>query len=290
MDGITVILLDFRIGEVTGDKVARDIKAHRHSGRFVFLLDVGEPAINPAPRAMMRDALLGAAAERSAGTGCYRSRSRSRRAPARRKDMNAGSAFSAASRSSARPALWCPYSCASWIHSIHRGIDVARAAGFDPHRGRDRRDLGARRPTAVQASRSCPDRYGRFRRRHVEISALHPVERSRSPAALPSWRSSPPAISICIWHEAGSILPRFCEILGELGADAEIAEKARSRDGRRGDSRHRGRQRRGDGWRGRTRAREVTLATLCGKTAVESPRRSRRRLLARVGAMTASGY
>src|SRR5437660_9578868 len=24
-----------------------------------------------------------------------------------------------------------PYSCASWIHSIHRGIDVARAAGRD---------------------------------------------------------------------------------------------------------------------------------------------------------------
>src|SRR5436305_1145516 len=23
-----------------------------------------------------------------------------------------------------------PYSCASWIHSIHRGIDVARAAGL----------------------------------------------------------------------------------------------------------------------------------------------------------------
>ena len=24
-----------------------------------------------------------------------------------------------------------PYSCSAWIHSIHRGIDVARAMGFD---------------------------------------------------------------------------------------------------------------------------------------------------------------
>ena len=24
-----------------------------------------------------------------------------------------------------------PYSCAAWIHSIHRGIDVARAAGLE---------------------------------------------------------------------------------------------------------------------------------------------------------------
>ena len=23
-----------------------------------------------------------------------------------------------------------PYSCSSWIHSIHRGVDVARAMGF----------------------------------------------------------------------------------------------------------------------------------------------------------------
>ena len=39
------------------------------------------------------------------------------------------SAYSAASPSSARRHRH-PYSCSSWIHSIHRGIDVARAMGF----------------------------------------------------------------------------------------------------------------------------------------------------------------
>ena len=31
-----------------------------------------------------------------------------------------------------------PYSCSSWIHAIHRGIDVARAAGLEPFAAGDR--------------------------------------------------------------------------------------------------------------------------------------------------------
>ena len=30
-----------------------------------------------------------------------------------------------------RPGSSCPFSCSAWIASIHRGIDVARAAGYD---------------------------------------------------------------------------------------------------------------------------------------------------------------
>ena len=37
-----------------------------------------------------------------------------------------------------------PFSCAAWIHSIHRGIDVARAAGLEPCRRRHRLDLRGR--------------------------------------------------------------------------------------------------------------------------------------------------
>ena len=36
-----------------------------------------------------------------------------------------------------------PFSCSAWIHSIHRGIDVARAAGLDSPRRRDRQHLGS---------------------------------------------------------------------------------------------------------------------------------------------------
>src|SRR6202008_607908 len=40
-----------------------------------------------------------------------------------------------------------PYSCAAWIHSIHRGIDVARAAGLDHIAGA----TGSASEAAVQA-------------------------------------------------------------------------------------------------------------------------------------------
>ena len=39
-----------------------------------------------------------------------------------------------------------PYSCAAWIHTIHRGIDVARACGLDHVAGATGLDLRGRRP------------------------------------------------------------------------------------------------------------------------------------------------
>ena len=62
-----------------------------------------------------------------------------------------------------------PYSCSSWIHSIQRGIDVARAAGLDHIAAA----TGTTSERAVQRlyalARSCADRHGRFCRRHAEI-------------------------------------------------------------------------------------------------------------------------
>ena len=41
-----------------------------------------------------------------------------------------GSALSAGFRSLGTTGIVIPYSCSAWIHSIHRGIDVARAMGL----------------------------------------------------------------------------------------------------------------------------------------------------------------
>ena len=64
-----------------------------------------------------------------------------------------------------------PFSCAAWIASIHRGIDVARAAGFDHVAA----STGSTSERAVKAFYDLPelgaDRDGRLCRRHVQISA-----------------------------------------------------------------------------------------------------------------------
>ena len=46
-----------------------------------------------------------------------------------------------------------PYSCSAWIHSIHRGIDVARAAGLDHVAGA----TGSTSEAAVQKLHGLPE-------------------------------------------------------------------------------------------------------------------------------------
>jgi cobalt-precorrin-5B (C1)-methyltransferase len=93
-------------------------------------LPPGEPAINPVPRRMIRDAI----AEVAAAAG--------RAADAEVEIAIPGGAELAAKTLNGRlgivgglsilgtTGIVVPYSCAAWIHSIHRGIDVARAAGL----------------------------------------------------------------------------------------------------------------------------------------------------------------
>ncbi len=94
-------------------------------------LPVGEPAINPAPRAMMAGAL--AALAREAGQPCDLAvtiaipggEELARRTTNGRLGIAGGLSVLGTT------GVVIPYSCASWIHSIHRGIDVARALGFE---------------------------------------------------------------------------------------------------------------------------------------------------------------
>jgi len=93
-------------------------------------LPPGEPAINPVPRRMIRDAVN----EVAAAAGCA--------ADAEVEIAIPGGAELAAKTLNGRlgivgglsilgtTGIVVPYSCSAWIHSIHRGIDVARAAGL----------------------------------------------------------------------------------------------------------------------------------------------------------------
>jgi len=70
-----------------------------------------------------------------------------------------------------------PYSCSSWIHSIHRGIDVARAAGLSHIAG----STGAISEEAVRKLHDLPDialiDMGDFVGGMLKYLRTHPVER-----------------------------------------------------------------------------------------------------------------
>jgi len=92
-------------------------------------LPVGEPAINPVPREMMRAAVAGVAA-RHGGTGdVVVEISVERGEELARHTWNPRLGILGGLSILGTTGIVVPYSCAAWIDSIRRGIDVARAAG-----------------------------------------------------------------------------------------------------------------------------------------------------------------
>jgi cobalt-precorrin-5B (C1)-methyltransferase len=100
-------------------------------------LGVGEPAINPVPRAMIRDALNDVAEANgtvsSGGMGPDVTVTIAIPGGERLalRTMNARLGIIGGLSVLGTTGIVVPYSCSSWIHAIHQGIDVARAAGLD---------------------------------------------------------------------------------------------------------------------------------------------------------------
>jgi cobalt-precorrin-5B (C1)-methyltransferase len=93
-------------------------------------LAVGEPAINPVPRQMMRDAVR-LVAERHGGAGDVVVRIAVRDGEEiARGTWNPRLGILGGLSILGTTGVVVPYSCSAWIDSIRRGVDVARAAGL----------------------------------------------------------------------------------------------------------------------------------------------------------------
>jgi cobalt-precorrin-5B (C1)-methyltransferase len=116
-------------------------------------LPVGEPAINPAPRAMIRanleevGARLGAGADAIVEISVPGGEKIAKRTANRRLGILGGLSILGTT------GVVIPYSCSAWIHSIHRGVDVARAS-FCAHIGAA---TGETSEAAIRAQYRLPD-------------------------------------------------------------------------------------------------------------------------------------
>jgi cobalt-precorrin-5B (C1)-methyltransferase len=93
-------------------------------------LPPGEPAINPVPRQMMREAVLEAAAQLGVGADAEIEISIPGGEDMARHTLNGRLGIVGGLSVLGTTGIVTPFSCAAWIDSIHRGVDVARASGL----------------------------------------------------------------------------------------------------------------------------------------------------------------
>lgn len=92
-------------------------------------LDVGEPAINPVPRQLMREHVARVAERYGAGGDVEITVSVDDGAEIARSTWNPRLGIVGGLSILGTTGVVVPYSCSAWIDSIRRGVDVARAAG-----------------------------------------------------------------------------------------------------------------------------------------------------------------
>ncbi|MCH9852348.1 MAG: cobalt-precorrin-5B (C(1))-methyltransferase [Alphaproteobacteria bacterium] len=94
-------------------------------------IKVGEPAINPVPRQMIEQHLQSLAVEYQLQAKIIVTISVDNGATLAEKTWNPRLGIEGGLSILGTSGIVRPYSCASWIHAIHRGIDVARALGLN---------------------------------------------------------------------------------------------------------------------------------------------------------------
>jgi cobalt-precorrin-5B (C1)-methyltransferase len=137
----------------------------------------GEPAINPAPRQMIRDAIAEVAAV-AGGQGDVEVEIAIPGGEAlAAKTLNGRLGIIGGLSILGTTGIVVPYSCSAWIHSIHRGIDVARATGLTHIAGA----TGATSEAAVQKLHDLPETalidMGDFVGGMLKYVRAHPVPR-----------------------------------------------------------------------------------------------------------------
>jgi len=113
----------------------------------------GEPAINPVPRAMMTKEVEALCAEHGVAPDVEVTVSVPRGRDLAEKTWNPRLGIVGGISILGTTGIVHPFSCSAWIHSIHRGIDVARAAGQDHVLGA----TGSTSEGAAQALYHLPD-------------------------------------------------------------------------------------------------------------------------------------
>jgi cobalt-precorrin-5B (C1)-methyltransferase len=196
-------------------------------------LSPGEPAINPGPRRIITLALEDCAQELDAPPhpDLDVTISIPGGAELAAKTLNSRLGIIGGLSILGTTGVVIPYSCASWIHSIHRGIDVARAAGLTHIAAA----TGSTSEAAVRALYGLPEEalldMGDFVGGTLKYLRRHPVARLTLAGGFAKMAKL--AQGHLDLHSGASRveLAGLAQILADLGADEEVAAAAKNAAG-----------------------------------------------------------
>ena len=166
-----------RVAASDGGIVFRAGDGVGHVTRPGLPIAVGEPAINPVPRQMMSEVVIDMARAHGRAPDVEITISIPGGAEIAKKTWNPRLGILGGLSILGTTGVVRPFSCAAWIASIHRGIDVVRAAGLEHVAG----CTGATSEATVQALYGLPDHamldMGDFVGGMTKYLVSHPVPR-----------------------------------------------------------------------------------------------------------------
>jgi cobalt-precorrin-5B (C1)-methyltransferase len=233
-------------------------------------LAVGEPAINPAPRALIRAALADAA--EACGTtlpDLAVTIAIPGGAALAQKTLNGRLGIVGGLSILGTTGIVIPYSCSSWIHSIQRGIDVARAAGV----AHIAAATGATSEAAVQRLYGLPEialiDMGDFVGGTLKYLRRHPVARLTLAGGFAKMAKLAQGHLDLHSGESSVDAAALAASLAALGSPADTVDAARAAPSAGAVLALAGSRREALAARVAQEARSVALATLAGGTAID---------------------
>jgi len=187
-------------------------------------LPPGEPAINPAPREMIRANIAEVAARFGVGADAEVEISIPGGEKIAERTLNGRLGILGGLSILGTTGIVTPYSCSAWIHSIHRGIDVARAAGLNHVAGA----TGETSETAVRKLYDLPEvaliDMGDFVGGMIKYLRAHPVARVSIAGGLAKMTKLAQG-RLDLHSRRGEVdLPDLAQRVADAGGDAGLAQ------------------------------------------------------------------
>ncbi|MDR3437554.1 cobalt-precorrin-5B (C(1))-methyltransferase [Telmatospirillum sp.] len=188
-------------------------------------LAVGEPAINPGPRTQIESNLRAVASGQSLDAEIVIAIPGGAALAA--KTMNGRLGILGGLSILGTTGVVLPYSCAAWIHAIHRGVDVARACGLDHIAG----CTGKTSERAVREMHGLPERamidMGGFAGALLKYLRAHPLPRFTLGGGFAKLTKL--AAGALDLHSGATPvdLAWLAGLVGDLGGGADLVARAR---------------------------------------------------------------